>query len=70
MIMEEDFDGLTTFQAIRELCPKQKAVICSGYSPTDRTRTALGMGAGWLPKPYTMDDLASMLREELDSAPR
>ena len=66
MVMEEDFDGLATFHAIRELCPGQKAVICSGYAPTDRTRTALNMGAGWLPKPYTMNDLASVLRHELD----
>ena len=66
MVMEEDFDGLATFQAIRELCPEQKAIICSGYAPTDRTRAALQMGAGWLPKPYTMGDLAAMLREELD----
>ena len=66
MVMEEDFDGLTTFHAIRELCPEQKAVICSGYAPTDRTRTALGMGAGWLAKPYTMDALATVLRQELD----
>ena len=66
MIMEEDFDGLTTLTTIRQLCPDIPAIIASGHAPTDRVQKTLDMGAIWLPKPYTIDALSTIVRDILD----
>ena len=66
MIMEEDYDGLVTFQAIRDICPSQKAIIASGFAPTGRVQAAVEKGAGWLAKPYSMEKLAVSIRNKLD----
>ncbi|MCK5850851.1 MAG: response regulator [Kiritimatiellae bacterium] len=66
MIMEEDFDGLTTLTTIRQLCPDIPAIIASGHAPTDRVQKALDMGAAWLPKPFTIDALSTIVRNILD----
>ena len=39
-------DGLDTYRSILEINPQQKAVIVSGFSDTDRVRTAQSLGAG------------------------
>lgn len=66
MIMEEDFDGLVTFQAIRKIYPQQRAIIASGFAPTGRVQAAVEKGAGWLAKPYSMEKLAMSVRDKLD----
>lgn len=66
MVMEDDFDGLATLEAIKEYCPEQKAVISSGYAPDQRVETALEQGALWLAKPYDIHKLAHILRQSLD----
>ncbi len=69
MIMEPDFDGLDTYREILKICPRQKAVIVSGFSATDRTQQTLDLGAGrYVRKPYSVEELARALREELDTA--
>ncbi|MFH2057012.1 MAG: ATP-binding protein, partial [bacterium] len=40
MVMEEDFDGLTTYREILRVNPKQKAVIASGFAVTERVEEA------------------------------
>jgi two-component system cell cycle sensor histidine kinase/response regulator CckA len=68
MIMEEDFDGLDTYQAIAQLFPGQKCVLVSGYSETERLKKAQALGAGrYLAKPYTREELGRAVREELGS---
>jgi PAS domain S-box-containing protein len=68
MIMEPGMDGLETYQRILELNPRQKAVIVSGYSETDRVKTALDLGAGaYVKKPYVMEKIGMVIRKQLDS---
>jgi PAS domain S-box-containing protein len=67
MIMEEDFDGLDTYRAIRSIRPRQKCIIISGYAQTERVEEALDMGAGaFLRKPYTLVQLDRAVRGILD----
>jgi|GEM_PF-1696908 len=66
MIMEEDFDGLDTFEAIRKLAPQQRCVIMSGFAETDRVKRALELGASaFVRKPYTMELLGKSVRRAL-----
>jgi DNA-binding NtrC family response regulator len=66
MIMDEDFDGLDTFRAIRALMPDQKCILFSGYAETDRVNKALAEGAcSFIKKPYTMQLLGRRVREAL-----
>ncbi|MBN1904726.1 MAG: response regulator [Deltaproteobacteria bacterium] len=67
MIMQKGMDGLDTFIKIHEIKPKQKVIIISGYSETDRLKKALELGAGaYLKKPYLTETVAYAVREELD----
>lgn len=67
MIMPKGMDGLDTFKKIHEIKPKQKVLIISGYSETDRLKKALELGAGaYLKKPYLTETVAYAVREELD----
>ena len=53
MIMDPGIDGLETYERIISFKPKQKAIIASGFSETDRVTKAQELGAGaYLKKPY------------------
>jgi len=66
MIMDPGIDGLETFRQIRAIRPEQKALIASGFSESERVRTAQYLGAGaFLRKPYTMFSLGLAVRKEL-----
>ena len=44
----------------------QKAVIASGFSETERVKTALELGAGtYVQKPYTLETLGLAVQNEL-----
>ena len=67
MIMAPGIDGLDTYKKILEFHPKQKAIIVSGYSETDRVKEAQRLGAGtYIDKPYLLEKIAIAVREELD----
>ena len=67
MLMPPGIDGLDTYRKIKKNNPLQKAVIVSGYSETERVKEALRLGAGgYIKKPYTVNQLASAIRSELD----
>jgi PAS domain S-box-containing protein len=67
MIMQEDFDGLSTYRQIIKLHPGQKAVIASGFSETARVKETQELGAGpFVRKPYTLSSLGKAVRSELD----
>ncbi len=66
MTMEDGFDGLDTLRLIKALYPKVKAIISSGHAINSRIQDAIDIGAGWLPKPYRIGDLAKSLRKQLD----
>ncbi|WP_435547764.1 ATP-binding response regulator [Desulfobacterium sp. N47] len=67
MIMEPGIDGLDTYKRIIEIHPKQKAIIVSGFSETDRVSQALKLGAGaYVRKPYLMETIGLAVMKELD----
>lgn len=67
MIMDPGMDGLDTYKQILDILPKQKAVIVSGYSETDRVNEVQMLGAGtYVRKPYVLEKLGLAVRKELD----
>ncbi len=67
MIMTPGIDGLETYQNVLAINPKQKAIIVSGFSATDRVREAQKLGAGaYVKKPYIMERIGMAVRQELD----
>ena len=67
MIMDPGMDGLDTYRSILEIHPKQKAIIVSGFSETDRVSTAQKLGAGaYVRKPYVIEKLGLAVRKELN----
>ena len=67
MIMDPGIDGLETYQRILKINPKQKAIIVSGFSETDRVRKAQKLGAGaYVKKPYVRERIGLAVRGELD----
>jgi len=68
MIMDGGLEGLDTYREILTLYPRQKALIASGYSESERVREALRLGVGGcLKKPYTLEELSSAIRRVLTS---
>lgn len=66
MIMDPGLDGLETYRRILDHCPRQRAVIASGFAETERVRKAQGLGAGpYVKKPYTLGQLAAVVRQTL-----
>jgi two-component system cell cycle sensor histidine kinase/response regulator CckA len=67
MVMAPGIDGLETYRRILELHPRQKAVITSGFSETERVKEAQRLGAGvFLKKPYLFGEMAVAIRRELN----
>jgi two-component system cell cycle sensor histidine kinase/response regulator CckA len=70
MIMDPGIDGLETYKEILKLNPKQKAVITSGFSETDRVKEAQRLGAGqYIKKPYTIEGIGMAIKSALDRDP-
>ena len=66
MIMPPGIDGLETYERIIAANPKQKAIIASGYSETDRVKKAQRLGAGkYVKKPYTVQKIGLAVKAEL-----
>lgn len=67
MIMDPGIDGLETYQKILKINPKQKVIIASGFSETDRVKEAQRIGAGaYVKKPYLIERIAVSVRTALD----
>lgn len=67
MIMQPGIDGLETYRQIIKTHPKQKALIVSGYSESNKVREAQALGTGqYIKKPYTLLEIAQAIRKELD----
>jgi PAS domain S-box-containing protein len=63
--------GRETFLTVREMFPKQKILVCSGYHATmlDDGRFA-SMVDGFLQKPYEIGEIAEKIRTILDNGSR
>ncbi len=67
MIMEPGIDGYETYRRILEFHPKQKAIIVSGFSETERVKDTQRLGAGaYVKKPYLSEKIGLAIRGELD----
>ncbi len=67
MVMPPGIDGLETYRRILDRHPGQKAIIASGYAPSDRVKAMQEMGAGeYIRKPYTLEKIGLAVRRELD----
>ncbi|MHB9098715.1 MAG: hybrid sensor histidine kinase/response regulator, partial [Syntrophales bacterium] len=67
MIMAPGIDGLETYRRVLAINPRQKAILVSGFSETDRVREAQHLGAGaYVKKPYLMEKIGVAVRDELD----
>ncbi len=67
VLMEPGIDGVETLRRIRSLVPAQRAVFMSGYSENRLEEDGLDVGtAGFLRKPYRLEELAGALRAELE----
>jgi two-component system, cell cycle sensor histidine kinase and response regulator CckA len=67
MIMDPGMDGLETYEKLLHIRPKQKAIIVSGFSETDRVLRAQALGAGaYVKKPYIQEQIGLAIRKELD----
>jgi two-component system, cell cycle sensor histidine kinase and response regulator CckA len=65
--MTPGIDGLETYQRVLEINPKQKAILVSGFSETQRVKESQKMGAGaYVKKPYLMEKIGVAIRDELD----
>jgi PAS domain S-box-containing protein len=67
MIMDPGIDGLDTYRAILKIHPRQKAIIVSGFSETDRVKEAIRLGAGaYVRKPYSKEKIGVAVQRELE----
>ncbi len=67
MIMLPGIDGLETYQRVLKVNPKQKAILVSGFSETDRVKEAQKLGAGaYVKKPYVTEKIGVAIRDELN----
>jgi len=68
MIMDPGIDGLSTYEQILGLNPRQRAIIASGFAESERVKITQKLGAGaYLRKPYTVEALAMAIHSELAS---
>lgn len=69
MIMDPGMDGLDTYKKVIEIHNRQKAIIVSGFSESERVHDAQALGAGkYLKKPYVVEKLGLAVKKELDRA--
>ena len=69
MIMDPGMDGLDTYRSILTIHPKQKAIIVSGFSESERVKAARDLGVGaYMRKPYIKEKMGLAVRKELDRA--
>ena len=66
MIMDPGMDGLDTYRRVLEINPKQKAIVVSGFSDSDRVKAVQSLGAGaYVKKPYIIENLGLAIKDEL-----
>ncbi|MGO9139244.1 MAG: response regulator [Syntrophales bacterium] len=66
MIVDPGIDGLETYRRVLAINPRQKAIIASGFSETERVKKALELGAGaYVRKPYILEKIGMAIRKEI-----
>lgn len=64
-VMMPNMDGPTLAGKMREVAPKLKIVFVSGYTE-DKLKDYMGEGIYFLPKPFTLKQLAEKVKDVLD----
>jgi PAS domain S-box-containing protein len=66
MIMDPGIDGRETYERVKKIQPKQKAIIVSGFAETDAVKEAQRMGVGrYIKKPVRLETLGLAIKEAL-----
>lgn len=66
MIMDPGIGGRETYERIKSIHPRQKAIVVSGFAETEQVRETLKLGAGrYLKKPLILEELGAALKAEL-----
>jgi CheY-like chemotaxis protein len=65
--LNEEKNGLQTLELIRELFPAQRGIMVSGHGRAEHEGS--GSSVTWLPKPYSAETLARVVKRALDSLP-
>jgi DNA-binding LacI/PurR family transcriptional regulator/signal transduction histidine kinase/ActR/RegA family two-component response regulator len=65
--LNEEQNGLETLERIRRLFPTQRGIMVSGHGRADHEGS--GSGVTWLPKPYSAEALARVVKRTLESNP-
>ncbi len=67
MIMDPGMDGLDTYKGFLAYRPRQKVIIASGFSETERVKEAKRLGVStYIRKPYSIEKIGLAVRVELD----
>lgn len=64
-VMMPDMDGPTLAKKMREQMPELKIIFISGYTE-DRLKDHMGTGIYFLPKPFTLKQLAAKIKEAME----
>lgn len=68
MLMDPGMNGCKTYEEMLKLYPDQKAIVASGFSESADVKATIQLGAsGFIKKPYSMDQLARIVKEALSS---
>ncbi len=65
-VMMPDMDGPTLAQRMRQDSPNLRIIFISGYTE-EKLKDHMGKGISFLPKPFTLKQLAAKVKEALDS---
>lgn len=66
MVIDDGWDGLATFKALKEVDPDIRTVLVSGFAETDQVTEAQALGAGpFLRKPFTIEQVGARLKQVL-----
>jgi PAS domain S-box-containing protein len=65
-MMMPHMNGKDLFEKLREINPSVAAILMSGYDATDTPFTSMGFVA-FIPKPYTLQELATRVRQSLST---
>lgn len=65
-VMMPEMDGTTLARQVKEKYPKIKIIFISGYAE-DRFKEHLGADVFFLPKPFTLKQLATKVKEVIET---
>jgi len=68
MIIGDGMNGRQTYEQILDLCPRQKAIIVSGYAQKEEMERVRELGVScFLQKPVTLDRVSTVVRDVLEA---